>query len=229
MDGSLGWRPSVWLQSHLAQVVSVNDPEGRHRVQVRLLSFDGFDNQNGPVWARVAVPCAGSRRGAFLLPDLGDEVVVNFVGGDPRFPVVVGSLWNGSAPAPETLGGRGEAVDRWTLVGKAGTRIAIEEPASGSPTVRITTPSGIEAELTDAEGGKIVCRAVGSTITMDPSGVSIQTPATVSVEASQVHVSSGMVQVDAATATFSGVVRCNTLITTTVVASTYTPGVGNVW
>ncbi|SHE82301.1 hypothetical protein SAMN02745206_00903 [Desulfacinum infernum DSM 9756] len=229
MEGSLGWRPSVWLQSHLAQVVSVNDPDGRHRVQVRLLSFDGFDQQNGPVWARVAVPFAGPQRGAFFLPDVGDEVVVTFVGGDPRFPVVVGSLWNGSAPAPETLGGSGEEVDRWTLVGKAGTRIAIEEPTSGSPTVRITTPSGVEAELTDDGGGKIVCRAAGSTITLDSAGVSVQTPATVSVEASQVQVTSGMVQVDSAMATFSGVVQCNTLITTTVVASTYTPGAGNVW
>jgi hypothetical protein len=64
---------------------------------------------------------------------------------------------------------------------------------------------------------------------MDSAGVSVQTPATVKVEASQVQVTSGMVQVDSAMATFSGVVQCNTLITTTVVASTYTPGAGNVW
>lgn len=229
MDGSLGWKPSVWLQAHLASVTSVNDPEGRHRVQVRLLSFDGFDNQDGPVWARVAVPFAGADRGSFFLPDVGDEVVVTFIGGDPRYPVVVGSLWNGSAQAPEALGGNGEAVDRWTLVGKAGTRIAIEEPASGRPTVKITTPSGVEAEFTDNGGGTITCRAAGNTITVDPSGVSVQAPSRVSVEASQVTVTAGTVQVDAAMAGFSGIVQCNTLIATTVVSSTYTPGAGNVW
>lgn len=229
MEGSLGWRPSVWLQSHLAHVTSVDDPEGRNRVQVRLLFFDGFDHQNGPVWARVAVPFAGPNRGAFFLPDVGDEVVVTFIGGDPRYPVVVGSMWNGAAEAPETLGGSGDAVDRWTLVGKAGTRIAIEEPASGNPTVRLTTPGGVEAELTDNGGGTITCRAAGNTITVDPSGVSVQAPSLVSVEASQVSISAGMVQVDTAMASFSGVVQCNTLISTTVVASTYTPGAGNIW
>jgi hypothetical protein len=35
--------------------------------------------------------------------------------------------------------------------------------------------------------------------------------------------------VDAAMATFSGVVQCQTLIATTVVGTSYTPGAGNVW
>src|SRR5256885_6150796 len=36
-------------------------------------------------------------RSAFLLPDVGDEVLVTFVNGDSRLPVVVGGLWNGDA------------------------------------------------------------------------------------------------------------------------------------
>src|SRR5262249_11497241 len=125
--------------SYLAKVVSVQDPDKRNRVQVRLLSFDGVGEQNGPVWARVAVPFAGSKRGAFMIPDVGDEVLVNFINGDSRFPVIVGGLWNGADSAPETLGGAGDAVDRWTIVGKKGTRIAIEEEASGQPTIKLTT------------------------------------------------------------------------------------------
>jgi hypothetical protein len=38
-----------------------------------------------------------------------------------------------------------------------------------------------------------------------------------------------MVTVDAAMAKFSGVVKCETLIATTVVSSVYTPGAGNIW
>ena len=120
-------------QSLLAEVTDVNDPEGLNRVQVKLLNYDGCDNQNGTLWARVATPFAGNNRGAFMLPDVGDEVIVTFVNGDSRYPVVIGSLWNGRDAAPETLGGSGDSVDRWTIVGKAGTRIAIEEPGSGQP------------------------------------------------------------------------------------------------
>jgi uncharacterized protein involved in type VI secretion and phage assembly len=219
-----------WLSaSTLGEVVSVQDPAGLSRVQVRLLSFDGVGDQDGPVWARVAVPFAGSERGAFFIPDVGDEVLVTFVNGDPRWPVVVGSLWNGGAAPPETLGGSGDRVDRWSFVGKAGTRIAIVEAASGHPTISLTTPGGVSATLTDADGGALELTAAGSTITIDTQGVTVDTPATVTVRASRVQVSALQVKVDAPMADFSGIVKCQTLLATTVVASVYTPGAGNVW
>lgn len=214
-------------QTLLAKVIDVEDPEGLNRVKIRLLSFDGPDRQSGPLWARVAVPFAGANRGAFLLPDVDDEVVISFVNGDSRFPVVIGSVWNGSASAPETL--PGDSVDRWTFVGKAGTRIAIEEPRDSQPKISLSTPGGVTTELTDEGGGRIECRSAGTTITVDSSGVSIDCPGRVTVNGSTVNVTAGMVSVDAGMATFSGVVQCTTLIATTVVGSTYTPGAGNVW
>lgn len=219
--------PGLFQACYLAEVVSVEDPESLGRVQVRLLNADGVDEQDAPIWARVAVPFAGADRGAFMLPDVGDEVLVQFVHGDARFPIVVGGLWNGSAVPPETLGA--SRVDRWTIVGKAGTRIAIVEESPSSATISFTTPGGVSGELTDAGGGKVEVIAAGTTITVDPSGVSIQTPATVTVQASQVDVTAGQVSVNAAMSTFSGVVQCSTLIATTVVGTTYTPGAGNVW
>ena len=210
---------------HLAEVVSVDDPERLARVQVRLLGFDGVGEQDAPVWARVASPFAGKERGGFFIPDTGDEVLVVFVGGDPRFPVVVGGLWSGSAAPPETLGG--SAVDRWSLTSKKGTRIAIMEESS--PTVEIETPGGVTGTFTDEGGGKVEIKAAGSTVTIDSSGVSVQTGGTVKVQASQVEVSAGMVKVDAAMSKFSGMVQCDVLQATTVIGSTYTPGAGNVW
>lgn len=216
-------------QALLGEVVGVNDPQGLNRVQVRLHSFAGASSQNGEIWARVAVPFAGSNRGAFMLPDVGDEVLVTFANGDSRFPIVIGSFWNGRDSAPETLGGSGDAIDRWTIVGKAGTRIAIEEPASGQPTIKLTTPGRISVELTDTGGGKLECKTQTTTITVDPSGMKIQSSGTVSVEAPQVKVTAGMVTVDAAMSVFSGVVKCDTLISNAVVSASYTPGVGNIW
>ena len=51
----------------------------------------------------------------------------------------------------------------------------------------------------------------------------------VTVEASQVKVSAGMVTVDAGMSKFSGVVQCDTLIATSVISASYTPGAGNIW
>jgi uncharacterized protein involved in type VI secretion and phage assembly len=154
---------------------------------------------------------------------------VVFVNGDSRFPVVVGGLWNGATGIPETLGG--DRVDRWTITGKAGTRIAIEEQTSGQPTIVFTTPGGVTGKLTDDSGGKIELSLPGGTtsITVDSSGVSVQTGSKVEMQASQMNITAGQVSVDAAMSQFSGVVQCDTLIATTVVGTSYTPGAGNVW
>lgn len=215
--------------SYLGEVVSVKDPESLSRVQVRLFNFDGVNQHDAPIWARVAVPVAGSSYGAFLLPDVGDEVLITFVNGDSRLPMVIGSLWNGSAAAPETLGGSGETIDRWTLVGKAQTRIAIVEEHPGNATISLTTPGGVSGTLTQTAGGKIEFEAAGTTVTVDTTGVTVQSAGRVNVSASQVEVTAGQVTVNAAISNFSGVVKCDTLIATTVVASTYTPGAGNIW
>lgn len=221
--------PGIFTGVYLAEVVSVEDPQSLSRVQVRLLNADGVGEQDGPTWARVAVPFAGRERGGFFIPDVGDEVLVSFVQGDSRLPVVIGGLWNGSASPPETLGGSGARVDRWTIVGKAGTRIAIVEENPGEATISLTTPGNVSCQLTDAGGGKAEIRAAGCTVTIDSSGVSVETPAKAKVQASQVEITAGMVTVDAAMAKFSGIVKCEVLQATTVVATTYTPGAGNIW
>jgi uncharacterized protein involved in type VI secretion and phage assembly len=216
----------------LATVVNVKDPAARNRVQVRIYNTDGVDDQDAPVWARVAVPFAGGNRGGFFIPEVGDEVVVVFLAGDPRFPIVVGSLWNGHDSAPETLGGSGDSVDRWTITGKAGTRIAIVEESSGNPTIKFSTPGGLTGTMTDSGGGSIeFTNSEQTSVKIDTSGVTINAPAgkVQITAASEVDVTAPSVSVSAAMSTFSGIVQCQVLQATTVVATTYTPGAGNVW
>jgi uncharacterized protein involved in type VI secretion and phage assembly len=215
--------------NYLAEVVAVNDPDSLSRVKVKLLSFSGLENQDAEIWARVAVPFAGDNNGAFFIPDVGNEVLITFVNGDTRFPIVIGSLWNGNASPPEQLGGSGDRVDRWTIKGKAGTRIAIEEENAASATVLITTPNGVSGEFTDSGGGKIEFKSAGTTVTIDPQGVTIDTPMKLTVQATQVSVSAAMVTVDAGISRFSGVVQADTIITNSIVSASYTPGAGNIW
>ena len=66
-------RPPAWLNAgYLARVVSLDDPEGLNRVQVRLIAFDAIADQDAPLWARVVAPFAGQNRGAFFMPDVDD-------------------------------------------------------------------------------------------------------------------------------------------------------------
>lgn len=227
-DGAIGFFPAAarWLEGiHLARVHSVQDPDAKGRVQIQLLAAD--PDGDALVWARVAVPYAGDHFGAFLLPDVDQEVVVAFPAGDAASPIVVGALWNGATAMPETLGG--DHVDRWALTGKNGTRIAIVEASSGQEKVEISTPNGAKATLTDASGGEIKLEVAGNTVKMGTAGVSIQTGNACEVQASRVTVSAGTVSVSAGMSTFSGTVQCDTLITNAVVSPSYTPGAGNVW
>lgn len=226
---SLIKNPNITQDIQLAKVTSVNDPEGLNRVEIKLLSHSSSPQQDGKLWARVATPCAGSNKGAFFIPDVGDEVVVSFINGDSRYPVVLGSLWNGREAAPETLGGSGDAVDRWTLVGKAGTRIAIEEETPATATIKFTTPNGTSGELTDAGDGKIEFKAAGTTITINTQGVTVNTPLNVKVQATMVQVTAAQFVVDAPISMFSGTVQAQTVVTSSVISASYTPGAGNIW
>ena len=76
------------IQSGL--VTNNQDPlkQGRVRVQFPWATEEGR-------WYRVMAPYAGSRRGVFFTPEVGDEVVVAFEYGDPERGVVIGGIWNG--------------------------------------------------------------------------------------------------------------------------------------
>ena len=60
-------------------------------------------------------------------------------------------------------------------------------------------------------------------------GVTISSPAQVSVDAASVNIMAGAVSVDAAIVSASSVVQCQTIIADSVVGASYTPGAGNVW
>src|SRR5205814_2095333 len=102
-------------------------------------------------WALVAVPVAGDNHGAFLIPDVGARVVLGFVNGDSRYPVVLGSIWDGSMKVPDTLGSAGKSVDRWSFKGKAGTRIAMIEE-TGNSKIELKTKNGNRIVIDDRSG-----------------------------------------------------------------------------
>jgi uncharacterized protein involved in type VI secretion and phage assembly len=220
-------RSGGWLHGpQLALVVSVDDPEGLNRVQVRLVGCDDADQQDAPLWARVVCPFAGRDRGAFLIPDVDDEVLVVFQNGDPSYPLVLGGLWNGSSTAPEQIGSDGNRLK--VIRSKNGVTITLDDQ-SGQERFVVETPGGQRMTLSDGPGVVRVEDANGNSLEMASAGVTVVAAAKVEVQAASVTVTAGMVKVDSAIADFTGVVKCQTLIATSVISSSYTPGAGNIW
>ena len=218
---------SAWLGGGmLATVVSLDDPEQRNRVQVRLCAFDGATQQDAPMWARVVSPFAGDNRGVFFLPDVGDEVFVVFAG-DARVPLILGGLWNGATTSPADTQNGG--VNRYKRIRSKNGIVVTLDDQDGQETLTLETPAGQKLTLSDGPGVAKLEDSNGNSITLDSSGVTVQAAAEVTVQASSVSVTAGTVTVNAAMSTFSGVVQCQTLISSAVVSASYTPGAGNVW
>lgn len=75
------------------------DEHGRIKVQFRWDRY-GMADENSSCWVRVAQSWAGNGYGTWFLPRLGQEVIVEFLEGDPDWPVVTGSLYNGENKPP---------------------------------------------------------------------------------------------------------------------------------
>jgi uncharacterized protein involved in type VI secretion and phage assembly len=218
--------PNLYYGGYLAEVVSLDDPENRARVQLRFMNFDGVDGHDGPVWARVAAAFAGDNRGSFLLPDVGDEVLAVFLNGDPRMPIVVAGLWNGSATPPETIsGGRNR---KKVIRSKNGVKLTLDDQ-DGQEQFIVETPGAQKITLKDGPGAILIEDSNGNSIKLETTGVTVTTPSKATVNASTVEISAGLVTVNAGMSRFSGVVQADTVITNTVISSTYTPGAGNIW
>jgi hypothetical protein len=64
---------------------------------------------------------------------------------------------------------------------------------------------------------------------MGPARMTIMAASEIALTAPVIKLTAAIVKVNASVAKFSGIVKCQTLITTSVVSSSYTPGAGNIW
>ncbi|KWC19916.1 type VI secretion system tip protein VgrG [Burkholderia ubonensis] len=80
------------------------DQYGRVKLQFRWDRY-GQSNQDSSCWVRVSSPWAGGGFGGVQIPRIGDEVVVDFLNGDPDQPIVTGRVYNGEKMPPWGLPG----------------------------------------------------------------------------------------------------------------------------
>nr|WP_057927228.1 type VI secretion system tip protein VgrG [Burkholderia ambifaria] len=80
------------------------DQYGRVKLQFRWDRY-GQSNQDSSCWVRVSSPWAGGGFGGVQIPRVGDEVVVDFLNGDPDDPIVTGRVFNGEKMPPWGLPG----------------------------------------------------------------------------------------------------------------------------
>jgi uncharacterized protein involved in type VI secretion and phage assembly len=210
-----------------ALVRDVRDPDNQGRVKVALPWSPDSSGASYEAWARLSTLMAGTNQGSWFIPDTNVEVLVIFLGGDPRNPCVIGALWNGQDAPPQSMDGGGQNNIK-KLRSRNGVAITLDD-TQGTESLTLETPGGQKIVLQDGPGSILLEDSNGNSVRLDSSGVTVNASPNVQISASQATVTSGMVNVNAGMSKFSGVVNADTAITNSVVSASYTPGAGNIW
>lgn len=176
-------------------IVSDNDdPERRGRVK---LTYPWREVEDESHWARIATTMAGDDRGTYFVPEVGDEVLVAFEGGDVVHPYVLGALWNGEDAPPVDDGDD----DVRTIRSRSGHEITFDDGDDGG--IHIVTDAGNSIVLDDESGGEAVriedaSRSNAIEFDATANELSIEAGARLSIQAPEIDISAaGNVTIDA--------------------------------
>ncbi len=164
-----------------AKVVRNDDPQGLGRVKLSLAwREDSFETD----WTRVVAPMAGSGRGTFFLPEVGDEVLVAFDRDDIRYPYVLGGLWSQTDLPPER--NQPHKNDIRVLRSRKGHVVVFDDGDKGKVTIALNDGKTIEI---DDDGIRIT--DLTNTIEMKSAAgtVKISAGQQLSLEAPQISIS----------------------------------------
>jgi type VI secretion system secreted protein VgrG len=117
------------------------DKYGRVKVQFHWDRKGKYD-QHSSCWVRVSQNWAGKRWGAIFLPRIGEEVIVDFLEGDPDKPIITGRVYNGESMPPYTL------PDEMT---KSGIKSRSSKGGGGFNEIRFEDKKGSEQLFIHAE------------------------------------------------------------------------------
>jgi Rhs element Vgr protein len=161
------------------------DPDKENRIQVSLPLM----GDKTKVWARMAFADAGKDRGVFFLPEKDDEVILGFMDNDPRFPIILGTMYSSKAASPVKFDAKNEEKGIQT---KAKVKIWINDK---DKSVTIETPGGNKVVVDDKAKGIELADQNKNSVKLSNSGIVLNTMKDIKITAK------GKITIDSATGT----------------------------
>ncbi|MFN8356910.1 MAG: type VI secretion system tip protein VgrG [Spirosomataceae bacterium] len=155
-------------------VTSLKDPDNQCRVQIKL---PVISTSQEAVWARVATLDAGKNRGSFFLPDLGDEVIVGFINGDPRQAVLLGMLNSSNKPAPLTAE---DANPQKGFVTRSALKWIFDDEKK---VIQIETPAGNKITISEDQKMILITDQNSNKLEMTQAGILMESPKDITIKA----------------------------------------------
>jgi phage protein D len=156
----------------IAQVSDANDPSKQGRVK---LTFPWLSDDYVSDWARTVQPGAGKNRGAMMVPEVGDEVLVAFEQEDPQRPYVLGGLFNGvdtvSTKGIDVVDSGSGAINRRSFISRNGHRIDLLDDNGKTEGVTVETGDERLRIAMDAVGTKVTVHSDGTVLIEGKNGI----------------------------------------------------------
>ncbi|WP_296150686.1 type VI secretion system tip protein VgrG [uncultured Flavobacterium sp.] len=155
------------------------DPDSQYRILVDIPLFDA--NAEG-IWARLSNFYSSAGAGAFFLPEVGDEVILGFLNEDPRFPVVLGSLY--SSPKIKPFAGLvpDEKNSKKAIVSKSGISVEFDDE---NKTWTVATPNKNTIIISDKDKQILIKDENQNTIKMSDKGIDLASPKSINITAGE--------------------------------------------
>lgn len=150
------------------------DPDGEYRIRVKIPTLN---NSEDGIWARIATMDAGSGRGSFFRPEIGDEVVLGFLNDDPRNPLVLGMLNSSAKPCPSE---NSDDNHEKGIVTRSRMKVWFNDE---QVEMFIETPNGNIITISDNEGKICLEDENGNVLLLDPDGISMNTLGDINISA----------------------------------------------
>lgn len=174
--GASGFLPAL-RGTQIAKVKQIHeDPDAGFRVLVTLPSFSGTGQDVG-IWARMSFSYASNEAGFFFFPEIGDEVLLSFINNDPRYPVIIGSLYSAKNTAKETPDEKNQFK---SIYSKSGIHITFDDE---DKILTIETPEKNTIILDDKSKSVSMKDMNDNSIVMDESGITIKSPKDINLKA----------------------------------------------
>jgi len=119
-----------------AVVMENADPEGFGRIRVQM-PWQKITGEMTP-WIRIVTPHAGGDKGFHFIPEINEEVLVGFEGGNAEHPYMLGSLYNGGGKATAF---QSDTNDIKAIKTRSGHTFELND-ANGSESITITDMNG---------------------------------------------------------------------------------------
>lgn len=155
-----------------------DDPDQEFRI---LIDIPLFDPSGKGIWARLSNFYSSNGVGAFFLPEVGDEVVVGFLNEDPRYPIILGSLYSSHNKPYSSMSADGKNSKK-AIVTRSNITLEFDDE---DKVLTIQTPSKNTITLNDQSKEIEIKDQNENRITMSSSGIVIKSHKSLDIESSQ--------------------------------------------